>query len=187
MEVIKPFLKLQTDIKIEDRGPEFEGRLIDLSRRIARISNAIEKTDEPGLIVRLAELQTARKALQAQIESEKIKVKGATDTNGAYHELVKNLDKKIEDNAFRLSLRTFLRGVIKKIVIGRGEDKNPFYTIHFLNTSDTISIDWEKNSEKFTAFYWETSETYKFRKCGNESKLLRWHKCKLSIISVHGY
>ncbi len=115
--------------------------MIEVNQRIARVNSAIEKTDNPELITRLDELQTIRKALQAEIEAEKVKVNGATDTNAAYYELLKNLDKKIQDNDFRLALRNFLRNMIAQIIIGRDENRKPFYSVHFKNSKDVVTVE----------------------------------------------
>jgi DNA invertase Pin-like site-specific DNA recombinase len=138
---LEPLLKSKSDSRIVDNTPELEGKLIELNKAIARVVRAVETTDNPESIERLGELQKERKALQADIEAETIKVKGATNGNAAFYELIKNLDKKINDNAFRMSLRDFLRGVISKVVIGRDENKCPFYKVHFKKSKDVVTVE----------------------------------------------
>jgi hypothetical protein len=82
---LEPFLKAKTDTTIEDKTPELEGKLIELNKSIARLVKAVEVTDNPESIERLGELQAKRKALQADIEAETIRVKGASNGNAAYY------------------------------------------------------------------------------------------------------
>ncbi|HOX58126.1 MAG TPA: recombinase family protein [Candidatus Paceibacterota bacterium] len=145
---LEPFLKAKTDTRIQDKTPELEGKLIELNQRIARLARRIEETDNNQDVVnRLNELQAERKAIQAEIEAEAIRVKGATNANAAYYELLKHLDKKIQDNAFRMSLRNFLRTVIDKVKIGRDEQRNPFYSVHFKKSKDVVTVE-HSNSHK---------------------------------------
>jgi len=138
---LEPFLKAKTDTTIKDNTPILQGKLLEVNARIARVNAAIETTDNPELIERLSKLQEERKTLQGEIERETIRIRGATNTNAAYFDLVKNLDKKIEDNAFRMSLRDFLRGVIDRVVIGRDEQKRPVYSIHPKNSQDVVTVE----------------------------------------------
>ncbi len=137
---LEPFLKAKTDTTIQDRTPELEGKMVELNKSIARVARGIETTDNPELVERLGELQTERRAMQDAIDAEVIRVKGATNSNANYFALVKSLDKKIEDNNFRMSLRDFLRGVIDKVVIGRDENRHPFYSVHFKGSKDVVEV-----------------------------------------------
>lgn len=138
---LEPFLKAKTDTTIEDKTAELQGKLVELEKTIGRVSDAIVKTDSAALVERLSNLEQERKELRKTLEDEIIRVKGASNANAAYYDLIKNLDKRIKDNDFRMSLRNFLRGAIDKVVIGRDEKKRTVYSVYPKDTKDVVKVE----------------------------------------------
>lgn len=134
-EHFAPFIESKTENKIEDRTPEIQGRLAELQKTIARVSDAIVKTDSDELVTRLGLLQTEKVALNKELEAELIRVKTTSNTSKAYLTLLVGIKKHIKDPDFRLSLRAFMRKTISKIICHA--DK---YEIHFIGNPNTITV-----------------------------------------------
>jgi len=134
-EQFKQFAISKTEAEVVDNTSQIQGKLTTLQKTIARVSDAIVKTDSDKLVERLQELELQNKLLQKELETETIRVRGAVNTSKTYFSLLASFKTHLKDNDFRFSLRNFLRRVIKSIVCSKTG-----YTVNFVNTPEVIEV-----------------------------------------------
>ena len=112
----------------KDNSEAIRGRLLELGKTIARVSDAVVKSDSPALVTRLTNLEIERKHLEKDYQTEIAAKIGEVDQKKEYQIYIHSASKRLKDNAFRLNFRNLIRKLISEVVVQPDE-----YTIYFNN------------------------------------------------------
>ena len=144
-----------SEVEAKDETEAIAGKLTDIEKTIARVADAIVKSDSPAMVLRLTQLEQERKAIKTALDNEITKNASKTDVKKDYSDLTKNIWENINNEDFRFRLRGLMRKHISKIVTGKDG-----YEVYFIGSNDTIRIDLEKDT--FTASFWDESQIYDY-------------------------
>jgi DNA invertase Pin-like site-specific DNA recombinase len=117
------------------------GKLIEIQSRINNVCDAIEETKSKDLKLRLNDLQLKKSEIETEIIAQN-KLSSDQQFNFSTQELfLKTVLQDIDDNVFRIRLRSFLRSIIESIVIWKDDDlKGIVSYVRFKDSSDKITI-----------------------------------------------
>lgn len=147
------------------------GKLIEIQSRINNVCDAIEETKSHDLKLRLNDLQLKK----AEIENELIaqnKLISDHKLNFSTQELLlKMVLQDIDDNVFRIRLRSFLRSIIENILIWKDEQLGGIVAyVRFKGSSDKVTIMF-KDKGNFSAVILLNNEIVSF----SNSKGAAWY------------
>lgn len=129
-----------------DNTIELQGKLIEKQIQIERIADAILTTDSKELLKRIKLLELEKSKLVEEIEKETKKLLDNKYKSETYDLLLKNFSDKIDEKEHRLKLRSYLRKLIKHILVQRFEDLWADIEVIFNDNGKSLSIFIEKTS-----------------------------------------
>jgi hypothetical protein len=119
------------------------------------LSDAIVKSDSSALVARLTKLEIERKKLESDYADEVTNNMSKSDVKSDYYDLMDKMNKGLEGNSFRLTLRNLIRKHIAQIKV-----KSDGYQVFFKDNNETLTI--VINKENFDVNFWEEWETYDY-------------------------
>jgi len=156
------------------------GKLIEVQNRIINVCDAIEETNSKDLKSRLNSLQLEKTEIENKIIYEK-KIISERQYNLSTKDLfIRTVYQKIDDNNFRMRIRSYFRSIVKAAYIWKDNDpKGIVVHIRFKDTTDEITAinkdcDGEKsmvllNGEPLSFSNFNRSVWYDFK--GNQNCL----------------
>ena len=147
------------------------GKLIEIQSRINNVCDAIEETKSKDLKLRLNDLQSKKAEVENQIIAQN-KLLSDHEFNFSTRELLlKTVLQDIDDNIFRIRLRSFLRSIIESILIWKDDHlKGIVAYVQFKNSSDKVTIMF-KDKGNFSAVILLNNEIVSF----SNSKGAAWY------------
>lgn len=147
------------------------GKLIEIQRKINNVCDAIEDTNSKDLKSRLNDRILEKAEIENQIIAQ-TKLLSDHEFNFSTRELLlKTVLQDIDDNAFRIRLRSFLRSIIESILIWKDDYlKGIVAYVKFKNSSDKVTIMF-KDKGDFSAVILLNNEIVSF----SNSKGAAWY------------
>jgi len=147
------------------------GKLIEIQSRINKVCDSIEVTKSKDLNLRLISLQSDR----AKIENEIISLNKLTSDHqlkfSTKELLLKTVFQDIDNNIFRIRLRSFLRSIIESILIWKDDHlKGIVAYVQLKDSSDKVTIMF-KDKGDFSAVILLNNEIVSF----SNSKSAAWY------------